>query len=156
MLRANGTQLANNRKALFNYSVEEQFEAGIVLLGSEVKSLRYGKVSLGEAHAAEKNGEIYLLNCTISEYPGATVFNHEPKRPRKLLLKKRERNKMISGIQKKGMTLIPLSMYFTKKGLVKLQLALAKGKKDIDKRQTIKERDWNREKQRVLKNQSHE
>lgn len=156
MLRKNGSTLADNRKAYFNYEVIESLEVGLILTGSEVKSLREGKVSLGEAHAAPKQDELYLFNCTIAEYGGSNRFNHEPKRPRKLLLKKRERNKLMGVVQKKGVTLIPLVLYFNEKGRVKLKLGLARGKTNVDKRQTLKERDWNREKQRLLKTKSYD
>jgi SsrA-binding protein len=156
MIRPNGSVLADNRKAYFNYEIVETVEAGIVLTGSEVKSLRLGKLSLIESHAAPKDGEVFLLNCTITEYGGANRFNHEPKRPRKLLLKKRECAKMLGAVQKKGMTMIPLMMYFNDKGRVKLKLALARGKNLVDKRQTIKDRDWSREQHRILKTRDHE
>jgi SsrA-binding protein len=152
MIKANGETIAENRRAFHNYFIEDTIEAGLVLLGSEVKSLRLGKASILEAHATEKDGEIYLLNVTIPEYPGANRFNHEPKRPRKLLLKRRERNKLIGSVQRKGMTLIPLSLYFNKCGLVKLKLGLAKGKRQVDKREAEKERDWKRDRERLLKN----
>ncbi len=153
MVKTNGENIAENRRASFEYFIEETYEAGIVLTGSEVKSLRMGKVSIMEAHAAEKEGELLLFNVNIAEYPGANRFNHEPKRPRKLLLKKRERNKLVGAIQRQGMTLIALSLYFNGRGLVKLKLGLAKGKRDVDKRQTIKDREWQRDRARILKNQ---
>jgi SsrA-binding protein len=156
MLRANGSVLADNRKAYFNYEIIETLEVGLVLTGSEVKSLRLGKVSLVEAHASAKGDDLLLFNCTIVEYVGSNRFNHEPKRPRKLLLKKREQGRLISSVQKKGLTLIPLVLYFNDKGKVKLKLALAKGKSLVDKRNTIKERDWSREKQRLLKTKDHD
>ena len=152
MVKANGETIADNRRAGFDYFIESTYEAGIVLMGSEVKSLRMGKVSITEAHAAEKEGEIYLFNTNIAEYSGANRFNHEPKRPRKLLLRRRERNKLVGAVHRQGMTLIPLSLYFNHRGLVKLKLGLAKGKKDVDKRQTIKEREWKRDRARILKN----
>lgn len=151
MLRKNGSKLADNRKAYYHYEIIQSLEVGVILMGSEVKSLREGKVSLGEAHAAPMEDGLFLLNCTIQEYAGANRFNHDPKRPRKLLLKKREYRKLLGAVQKKGMTLIPLLLYFNDKGYVKLNLGLAKGKTHVDKRQTIKERDWNRDKQRILK-----
>lgn len=156
MIRANGSVLADNRKAYYNYEINDTLEVGMVLTGSEVKSLRLGKVSLIEAHASPKGDELLLFNCTITEYPGSNRFNHEPKRPRKLLLKKREFVKLTNNVQKKGMTLIPLLLYFNEKGRVKLKLALAKGKTLVDKRETIKERDWSREKQRILKTSQHD
>lgn len=143
--------VAQNRRARFDYFIVEEFEAGIVLAGSEVKSLRLGKASINESHAAEMKGDIYLFNVNIPEYVQANQFNHEAKRPRKLLLKSREIKKLIGAIQRKGMTLIALSIYFNKKGLAKVSLALAKGKNVVDKRETIKERDWQRDKSRVLR-----
>jgi SsrA-binding protein len=153
MVKANGETISENRRASYDYYIEETYEAGIMLLGSEVKSLRLGKASILEAHASEKNGDILLFNATITEYPGANRFNHEPKRPRILLLRKREKTKLINAVQRKGMTMIPLSLYFNSRGLVKLKLGLAKGKRQVDKRAVEKERDWKREKERILKNQ---
>jgi SsrA-binding protein len=152
MVKANGETISENRRASYDYYIEETYEAGIMLLGSEVKSLRLGKASILEAHASEKNGDILLFNATITEYPGANRFNHEPKRPR-ILLRKREKTKLINAVQRKGMTMIPLSLYFNSRGLVKLKLGLAKGKRQVDKRAVEKERDWKREKERILKNQ---
>jgi SsrA-binding protein len=145
--------IAQNRKARFEYEILETLEAGIVLVGSEVKSLRLGKSNISEAFADERNGEIYLINLNIEEYKGANRFNHEPKRPRKLLLHKREQNKLLGAIQRKGVTLIPLVMYFNHKGIVKVSLGIGKGKKLYDKRATEKERDWQRDKARGLKGQ---
>lgn len=143
--------VAQNRRARFDYFITEEFEAGIMLTGSEVKSLRLGKASINESHAGEMKGDIYLFNANIPEYGQASHFNHEPKRPRKLLLHRRQIQKLIAAIQRKGMTLVPLSVYFTKKGLAKIALGLAKGKNMGDKRDTIKERDWNRDKSRLLR-----
>jgi SsrA-binding protein len=143
--------VAQNRRARFDYFITEEFEAGIMLTGSEVKALRLGKASINEAHAGEMKGDIYLFNANIPEYGQASHFNHEPKRPRKLLLHRRQIQKLIAAIQRKGMTLVPLSVYFTKKGLAKIALGLAKGKNMGDKRDTIKERDWNRDKSRLLR-----
>jgi SsrA-binding protein len=151
MLKENGKTIAENRRGTFDYFIEETLEVGIMLQGSEVKSLRQGKVSIVEAHAAEKQGIFYLFNANISEYTGANRFNHEPKRPRQLLLRAREIRKLIGAVQRKGYTLIPLSLYFNARGLVKLKLGIAKGKKTADKRQTLKEKDWQREKARTLK-----
>lgn len=142
---------AQNRRARFDYFIIEEMEAGIVLTGSEVKSLRAGRASINETYAGEMNGEIFLFNANIPVYEQANQFNHEPKRPRKLLLHKRQVNKLIGAIQRKGMTLVALSVYFNDKGRAKVQLGLAKGKNVVDKRETIKERDWNREKSRILK-----
>ena len=143
--------IAQNRKARFEYEILETIEAGIILVGSEVKSLRQGKTNITEAFADERNGAVYLINLNIEEYKGANRFNHEPKRPRKLLLHKREQNKLLGTIQRKGVTLIPLVMYFNHKGIVKVSLGIGKGKKLYDKRATEKERDWQRDKARVLK-----
>lgn len=143
---------AQNKRARFDYEILETLQVGIMLTGSEVKSLREGKGSIAEAHAGEMLGELYLFNANIPEYKQAGPFNHEPKRPRKLLLRKRELNKFLGAIRKKGLTIVPLVMYFNHKGIVKLEIALAKGKKTVDKRETIKERDWQRDKSRLLKN----
>ena len=143
--------IAKNRRAGFEYSIEEKFEAGIMLVGSEVKSARDSKVNVTDSHATESEGEIILYNCHIAEYPGANRFNHSAKRPRKLLLHKREIKKIIGKIKLKGYTLIVLSMYFNHKNIIKVELGLAKGKKLHDKRQTIKERDWSREQGRSLR-----
>ncbi len=143
--------VAQNRKAHYEYEILEKFEAGIMLTGSEVKSLRNGKASIAEAFADIDGKNILLRNMTISRYNEASGQNHEEKRPRKLLLHKSEINKLIGKIQVKGLTLVPLTVYFNKKNLVKLELALVKGKKLHDKRETEKKRDWNKQKARVLK-----
>lgn len=142
---------AQNRKARFEYFIEETYEAGIVLVGSEIKSIRNGKASIIDAHAGEINGELYLLNANIPEYTHATLFTHEPKRPRKLLLHKQEIKKLLGKIRTKGLTLVALSMYFSDKKRVKIELALARGKKLHDKRDTEKNRDWDREKGRMMR-----
>jgi SsrA-binding protein len=146
-----GKLIADNRKARFNYEIGDVFEAGIALAGTEVKSLRGGKATIGESYASEKNGELYLVNAYIPEYLQANRFNHETKRPRKLLLHKRQINKLIGAVQRDGLTIVPLRMYFNEKGRAKVEIALAKGKKLHDKRETEKARDWNREKGRLLK-----
>ena len=143
--------VAENRKARFNYSIEDTFEAGVMLTGTEVKSARNGKSTIAESYADSKGGEIWLVNANIPEYLQANRFNHEPRRPRKLLLHKRQINKLIGAIEREGMTLIPLKMYFNEQGRLKLELALAKGKKLHDKRETEKKRDWSREKSRLLR-----
>jgi SsrA-binding protein len=143
--------VAQNRKARHNYFIEDTVEAGLQLLGSEVKSLRGGRASIGEAFAVEKDGELYLINAHIPEYEAANRFNHTPKRPRKLLLRKREVDRLRGRINREGMTVVPLSIYFNKRGIAKCQLGIAKGKRVIDKRETIKERDWQREQARVLR-----
>ena len=136
--------IAENRKAYFNYFILEEIEAGIMLVGSEVKSIRAGKVNISDAHADEKDGSIHLLNVNINEYSGANRFNHEARRPRKLLLHKKEINKLIGKVQTKGLSLVPLSLYFNEKNKVKVKLALVKGKKLHDKRASIKEKDERR------------
>lgn len=146
------TVISDNRKARFNYEIEEVFEAGIELKGTEVKSLRNGKANIAESYAAEYNGEMWIYNLYIPEYLQANRFNHEPRRPRKLLLHKREIHKLAGAVQKEGKTIVPLKIYFNAEGRAKLEIALAKGKKLHDKRETEKKRDWQREKARVLKN----
>ena len=143
--------IADNRKARFNYAIGETFEAGIALTGSEVKSLRAGKTSIAESYASARDGELWLYNSNISEYRQAGRFNHAPKRPRKLLLHKREINKLIGAVEREGMTVVPLKMYFNEKGRAKVELALAKGKKLHDKRETDKKRSWDRERGRLLR-----
>ncbi|ACM25987.1 SsrA-binding protein SmpB [Agrobacterium sp. SHOUNA12C] len=143
--------VAENRKARFNYEIIDTYEAGIVLMGTEVKSLREGKANIAESYASDEDGEIWLINSYLPEYLQANRFNHEPRRRRKLLLSGREIGRLRSGINREGMTLIPLKIYFNDNGRAKLELALAKGKKLHDKRQSEKERDWNRQKGRILK-----
>ena len=142
-----------NRKASFNYFFEDLFEAGIVLKGSEIKSVRNGKVNIAESYAVEKGGEIILINSHISPYKQASYSNHNPTDNRKLLLNKKEINKLIGKMQRDGFTLVPTKMYF-KKGKAKIELAVAKGKKQYDKRATKKSRDWNREKARYIRKSS--
>jgi len=143
--------IAQNRRAFHDYAIDERVEAGIVLTGTEVKSLREGRATINEAHAGPMQGELWLFNANIPEYRAGNRFNHEPKRPRKLLLKRREIGRLLGAVQRKGMTLVPLSLYFSARGFAKVEIGLARGKKDYDKRQTIKERDWSREKQRLLR-----
>ena len=143
--------VADNRKARFNYEIIDTFEAGLVLTGTEVKSLRSSKANIQESYAAPEQGEIWLINSHIPEYLEANRNNHEPRRRRKLLLNKREMARMAQAVEKQGMTLVPLKLYFNDRGRAKLEIALAKGKKLHDKRDTEKQRDWNREKQRLLK-----
>lgn len=145
------TIISQNRKARFDYFIQATIEAGIMLVGSEVKSARLGQVNLSEGFVGESDGALYLYQSNIATYPYANKFNHEPTRPRKLLLKKREITKLMMNIQKKGITVVPVSMYFNAKGKIKVELGLAQGKKQVDKRATIKERDWTRQKQRILK-----
>ena len=142
-----------NRKASFNYFFEELFEAGIVLRGSEIKSIRNGKINIAESYAIEKGGEIILVNSHIPSYKEASYSNHNPREDRKLLLNKTEINKLIGKINKEGFTLIPTKLYF-KKGRAKIEIAVAKGKKQYDKRQTKKNRDWNRDKARYVRKTS--
>ena len=146
-----GKVVADNRKARFHYEIGETFEAGVVLTGTEVKSLRDGKATIGDSYADTKGGEIWLVNAYIPEYLEANRFNHDAKRPRKLLLHKRQVYKLAAAVERDGMTLVPLRVYFNDKGRAKVLLALAKGKKAPDKRETEKKRDWDREKGRLLR-----
>ncbi|MGH9808180.1 MAG: SsrA-binding protein SmpB [Terriglobia bacterium] len=147
-----GTKLiAENRKARYAYAIDSVVEAGIILTGSEVKSLRNGKTTIGESYAHAKDGEIWLVNSYIPEYSKASRFNHEPKRSRKLLVHKREVQRLSAAIQREGMTLIPLRLYFNPKGIAKIELGIAKGKKLHDKRETEKQRDWQRDKARLMR-----
>ena len=143
--------VADNRKARFNYAIDETFEAGVALTGSEVKSLRSGKASIAEAYAATRDGELWLMNSNITEYKQAGRFNHAPKRPRKLLMHRRQINKLMGAIEREGMTVVPLKIYFNEKGRAKVEIALAKGKKLYDKRATEKKRDWARERGRLMR-----
>ena len=145
--------ISNNRKARFNYFFKEFYEAGIVLLGSEVKSLRDGKANISEAYAFDMHGEIFLVNSHIPLYKESSYNNHDPKRNRKLLLNKKEINKLLGKINREGLTLIPTRLYF-KKGKAKVEIAVAKGKKQYDKRHTKKRRDWDREKARYFRKTS--
>ena len=142
---------AQNRKARHNYEIEDSLEAGLVLLGSEVKALREGRANIAESYAKPENSEIWLINAHIPEYKQAGQFNHEPRRPRKLLLKKREASKLIGATDRDGMTLIPLKLYFNARGIAKLEIGLGKGKQYYDKRETQKKRDWNRQKARLMR-----
>ncbi len=146
--------VAQNRKASFNYFFEDTLEAGIELLGSEVKSLRSGKGSIADSYALDSQGEIYLHNTYIPEYKQGSYNNHDPRRLRKLLLKKKEINKLIGKINRDGFTVVPIRVYFNSKGIAKVNIAVGKGKKQHDKRQTKKQRDWNREKSRVFRRSS--
>jgi SsrA-binding protein len=143
--------IADNRKARYNYEIGEAFEAGIVLTGTEVKSLRNGKAMIAESYASNEGGELFLINSNIPEYGQANRFNHEPKRPRKLLLHGKQIDKLFNAIARDGMTVVPLKLYFNDFGRAKVEVALAKGKKLHDKRETEKARDWNREKGRLLR-----
>jgi SsrA-binding protein len=143
--------VAENRRARFDYSIEQVFEAGIALQGTEVKSLRFGQGTIAESYAEVVDGEVWLVNSNIPEFSHGNRFNHEPKRLRKLLLNWREINKLHAGVTRQGMTIVPLSVYFNGRGRAKVELALAKGKKAHDKRDSIKERDWKRDKERLMK-----
>ena len=143
--------VAENRRARFDYAIDQVFEAGIALTGTEVKSLRFGEGSIAESYAEVKDGQAWLINSNVPEFAQGNRFNHEPKRPRKLLLHEREINKLHGAVARDGMTLVPLSIYFNGRGRAKVELALAKGKKAHDKRDTIRERDWKREQGRLLR-----
>jgi SsrA-binding protein len=143
--------VADNRRARFNYEIGEVFEAGIMLTGTEVKSLRTGKATIAESYADARGGEIWLINSNIPEYLQASRFNHEPKRRRKLLLHKRQVNRLAGAVEREGMTLVPLRLYFNERGRAKLELALGRGKKLHDKRETLKKRSWDRERGRLMR-----
>ncbi len=143
--------VAQNRKARHDYLIEDSLEAGLVLTGTEVKSLRQGRASIVEAYAADEKGDLYLFNSHIPIYDAAGRFNHQPKRPRKLLLHRRELARLIGLIRREGYTLVPLSLYFTERGIAKVELGLARGKRKADKRETEKRRDWQRQKARVMR-----
>ncbi|NNC72228.1 MAG: SsrA-binding protein SmpB [Sphingomonadaceae bacterium] len=143
--------VAENRRARYDYSIDEKFEAGIQLQGTEVKSLGFGEGSIAESYADVEGGEVWLINANIPEFSHGNRHNHDPKRRRKLLLHVREINKMHGAVERKGMTLVPLSIYFNSRGKAKVELALAKGKKQHDKRATEKSRDWKREQGRLLR-----
>ncbi len=143
--------IAENRKARYNYAIEDDIEVGIMLQGSEVKSLREGKAQITESYAEVKDGELWLVNAQIDSYGKAKTFGHEERRRRKLLANKREISRLWQGIGRQGMTLVPLKLYFNERGIAKLKLGIAKGKKVADKRETEKKRDWSRQKQRLLR-----
>jgi SsrA-binding protein len=143
--------VAENRRARYDFYIEDKYEAGIMLTGTEVKSLRFGEGSIAESYAEVKSDGVWLINANIPEFSHGNRFNHEPKRPRKLLLNVREINKMHAAVSRDGMTLVPLSVYFNGRGRAKVELALAKGKKAPDKRATEKERDWKREQGRIMR-----
>ena len=144
------TVVAQNRKARHNYFIEETFEAGLALTGTEVKSLRGGRSSIAESYVTEDGGEAWLVNADIPEYAGGNRFNHERKRPRKLLLHRRQINVLIGAIQREGRTVVPLQVYFNPRGRAKIEIALVTGKQAHDKRQAIKDRDWKRQRARLL------
>jgi SsrA-binding protein len=143
--------VAENRKARFEYSIDTVYEAGIALTGTEVKSLRFGEGSIAESYAEVNGDGVWLVNSNIPEFSHGNRFNHEPKRPRKLLLHEREINKLHGAVAREGMTLVPLTVYFNARGRAKVELALAKGRKAHDKREAIKERDWKREAARLMR-----
>jgi SsrA-binding protein len=143
--------VAENRRARFEYHIEDRFEAGIMLTGTEVKSLRFCEGSIAESYAEIRGGEAWLVNSNVPEFSHGNRYNHEPKRPRKLLLHEREIDRLQGAVERKGMTLVPLSVYFNSRGRAKVELALARGKNAADKRQTIKERDWKRDQARIMR-----
>jgi len=147
----NTGMVAENRRARYDYEVLDTLEAGIVLTGTEVKSLRHGKAQVAEAYVSPERGELWLINAHIPEYLQANRFNHEERRPRKLLVAKRELSRLAQEVERKGNTIVPLKLYFNDRGMAKLLIGLARGKKSFDKRETEKKRDWNREKARIMK-----
>jgi SsrA-binding protein len=153
-MRATDRYVAQNRRARHDYLIEDTLEAGLVLYGSEVKVLRSGQASIAEAYADEERGELYLVNANIPEYAAAAHFSHEPRRPRKLLLHRKEMNRLLGAIRRQGVTLVPLSIYFNERGRAKVALGLARGKRKADKRQAEKTRDWRRDRARILRAQN--
>jgi len=149
-LISHGT-IAQNKRARRDYAIEDTIEAGIILTGSEVKSLRNGRCTLVEAFAQPENGEVYLINAHIPAYEGASHFQHDERRKRKLLLHRKEVDRLMAAVGRKGMTLVPMSIYFNARGIAKVQIGLAKGKTDIDRRDDIKTRDWQREQARLMR-----
>lgn len=147
----NNKLVAENRRARFDYLIEDTFEAGISLVGTEVKALRLGQANIAESYASIEGDELFLINANIPIYAPASQFNHDPKRHRKLLLKRREINRLTGDTQRKGRTLVPLKMYFNDKGVLKLLLGVGVGKKEIDKRETQKKRDWSKQKARIMR-----
>lgn len=143
--------IAENRRARYDYAIEDDIECGIILQGSEVKSLRTGQSNIAESYAAVEGGELWLTNAYIAPYEPAKTWGHEPRRKRKLLVSRKELSRLWAATQRQGMTIVPLVMYFNDRGLVKLKVALGKGKKTVDKRETQAKRDWSRQKQRLLK-----
>lgn len=146
-----GRIAAENRRARHDYEIKETIEAGIMLAGTEVKSLRSGRANLADSFAGQQAGELFLFNAYIPEYASSSVFGHETRRPRKLLVHRRELRKLVGAITREGMTLVPLSIFFNDRGLAKVSLALARGRKTYDKRAALKERDWKRDKARALR-----
>jgi SsrA-binding protein len=150
-MRATDRYVAQNRRARHDYLIEDTIEAGLVLQGTEVKVLRQGQGSISEAYADQSGGELFLVNANIPEYPASAHFNHQPRRPRKLLLHRKQVNRLLGAIRRDGMTLIPLSVYFNERGRAKVELGLARGKRKADKRQAEKQRDWQRSRARILR-----
>jgi len=146
-----GSTIAENRRARYDFQIEETFEAGISLVGTEVKALRLGKANIAESYASVEGEEIFLINANFPIYEPASQFNHLPTRPRKLLLKRREIDKLMGAVQRKGRTIVPLKLYFNERGLVKLLVGIGVGKRHTDKRETQKTRDWNKQKARLMK-----
>ena len=144
-------RVAQNRRARHDYFIEEQIEAGLVLTGTEVKSLRLGRGSIAEAYVVEREGELYLQGAHIPEYEAASRFNHAPRRLRKVLVRRREMAKLVGQVRRDGYTMVPLELYFNERGIAKLMLGLARGKRKVDKRQAAKSRDWQRQKSRLLR-----
>jgi SsrA-binding protein len=150
-MRAADRYVAQNRRARHDYLIEDTIEAGVVLQGTEVKVLRQGQGSIAEAYADQSGGELFLVNANIPEYSASAHFNHQPRRRRKLLLHRKQMNRLLGAIQRQGMTLIPLSIYFNERGRAKVELGLARGKRKADKRQAEKQRDWQRDRARILR-----
>jgi SsrA-binding protein len=150
-MRVGDRYAAQNRRARHDYLIEDTLEAGLVLQGSEVKVLRTGQASIAEAYAGESGGELFLVNANIPEYSAAKHFSHQPRRPRKLLLHRKEMNKLLGAIKREGVTIVPLSIYFNERGRAKVELGLAHGRKKADRRQAEKNRDWQRDKARIMR-----
>ena len=150
-MRAGDRYVAQNRRARHDYQIEDTLEAGLVLQGSEVKVLRQGQASITEAYADEEGGELFLVNANIPEYRASAGFNHQPKRARKLLLHRKEMNRLLGAIRREGMTVVPLAIYFNERGRAKVELGLARGKKKADKRQAERDRDWQKSRARLLR-----
>jgi SsrA-binding protein len=150
-MRAADRYVAQNRRAPHDYLIEDTLEAGVVLEGTEVKVLRQGQASIAEAYADESSGELFLVNANIPEYSASAHFNHQPRRPRKLLLHRKQMNRLLGAIRREGITVVPLSIYFNARGRAKVELGLARGKRKMDKRQAEKQRDWQRSRARILR-----
>ncbi|HVC53761.1 MAG TPA: SsrA-binding protein SmpB [Stellaceae bacterium] len=149
-MRAGDRYAAQNRRARYDYLIEDTLEAGLVLRGTEVKVLRQGQASIAESYAAEQGGELFLVNANIPEYSGAAHFGHEPRRPRKLLLHRKEMARLLGAIRREGVTIVPLSVYFNERGRAKVELGVARGKRKADKRQAERDRDWQRSRARIM------